>query len=271
MSETISISINSITENENMEEEEQDIAVLNEYPENEVIMADENEKPEKDISDTNKNNMNHIGETSTCIIKDNNIYIPKETIIFNPWYKHYNSHEIYSQQCIFGLKYEQKKSIDLPFYIRKKIRKHFFKDLAKFINNKLIYQENEEINIKFNWPQCIKISIAKELNINIMEKTLKEMILDNSLIKNNIKENDIIYYENNKIVYNYLENKYKNEKNYGDAMKMKMKDIFKEYLISDEFQQYIEKLRKKGKYNFEYVKNNLIIANNFIEFFSPYH
>ncbi len=50
-----------------------------------------------------------------------------------------------------------------------------------------------------------------------------------------------------------------------------MKDIFKEYLISDEFQQYIEKLRKKGKYNFEYVKNNLFIANNFIEFFSPYH
>jgi len=32
MSETISISTNSITENENMEEEEQDIAVLNEYP-----------------------------------------------------------------------------------------------------------------------------------------------------------------------------------------------------------------------------------------------
>ena len=171
----------------------------------------------------------------------------------------------------FWTKIWAKKNIDLPNNTRKKIRTHFFKDLAKFINNKLIYQENEEINIKFNWPQCIKISIAKELNINIMEKTLKEMILDNSLIKNNIKENDIIYYENNKIVYNYLENKYKNEKNYGDAMKMKMKDIFKEYLISDEFQKFIEELRKKGKYSFEHVKNNLIIANNFIEFFSPYH
>ena len=54
--------------------------------------------------------------------------------------------------------------------------------------------------------------------------------------------------------------------NIDKILNMKMKDIYKEYLDSDEFQQSIEKLRRKRK-NYDYIHDYLIIAKNVLKYY----
>ena len=48
---------------------------------------------------------------------------------------------------------------------------------------------------------------------------------------------------------------------------MKMKDIYKEYLASDEFQKSIEELIAEGKY-YEYIHNYIEVAKNVLRFYN---
>ena len=45
-----------------------------------------------------------------------------------------------------------------------------------------------------------------------------------------------------------------------------MKDLYNEYLASDEFQKSIEELRDEGNY-FEYIKNYISAAKNFNKYY----
>ena len=194
----------------------------------------------------------------------------KENVnVFNPWAKKYNYIELYSKPCKFKTYSGPRKRGDMPDNMRKKINTDFFKNLAKFINSKLKDPEAQQKNLKFsNFPQCIVANVTKELNKKIMNMALKELILDDSFKNfNQLKERDITNYENNKAVINYLENKYCKDVNYNIIMKMKMKDIYNEYLKSDEFQKSIEELKESGKFYFEYIKNYIEVANNVVHYY----
>jgi hypothetical protein len=52
-----------------------------------------------------------------------------------------------------------------------------------------------------------------------------------------------------------------------DIFRTRIKLIFNEYLKSEEFEESITKLEEKGNY-FHYIKNYIIRANNFVEYFS---
>lgn len=194
----------------------------------------------------------------------------KENVnVFNPWAKKYNYIELYSKPCIFKTYSGPRKRGDMPDNMRKKINTDFYQNLTKFINSKLKDPEAQQKNLKFsNFPQCIVANVTKELNKKIMNMALKELILDDSFKNfNQLKERDITNYENNKAVINYLENKYCKDVNYNIIMKMKMKDIYNEYLKSDEFQKSIEELKESGKFYFEYIKNYIEVAKNVVDYY----
>jgi ethanolamine ammonia-lyase large subunit len=96
--------------------------------------------------------------------------------------------------------------------------------------------------------------------------TFREILLENSfeefghIIKTNL-ESKIC--ENNKKVLEILENK--NDANFDIILNLKIKDIFNEYLISDEFKKNIEHL-EEGE-NAEYIIKYIKIANNMADFF----
>ena len=52
-----------------------------------------------------------------------------------------------------------------------------------------------------------------------------------------------------------------------NILNMKMKDIYKEYLSSDEFQKSIQKLRKRG-YGFEYIQKYYQVAHKVIDYYN---
>jgi hypothetical protein len=189
--------------------------------------------------------------------------------VFNPWAKKYNYIELYSKPCKFKTYSGPRKRGDMPDNMRKKINTDFYQNLTKFINSKLKDPEAQQKNLKFsNFPQCIVANVTKELNKKIMNMALKELILDDSFKNfNQLKERDITNYENNKAVINYLENKYCKDVNYNIIMKMKMKDIYNEYLKSDEFQKSIQELIQDGRY-YDYIRNYIEVAKNFVDYYS---
>ena len=96
--------------------------------------------------------------------------------------------------------------------------------------------------------------------------TFREILLENSfeefghIIKTNL-ESKIC--ENNKKVLEILENK--NDANFDIILNLKIKDIFNEYLISDEFKKIIAHLEERE--NAEYIIKYIKIANDMAEFF----
>ena len=178
------------------------------------------------------------------------IKVKENVNVFNPWAKKYNYIELYSKPCKFKTYSGPRKRGDMPDNMRKKINTDFYQNLTKFINSKLKDPEAQQKNLKFsNFPQCIVANVTKVKNFN------------------QLKERDITNYENNKAVINYLENKYCKDVNYNIIMKMKMKDIYNEYLKSDEFQKSIEELKESGKFYFEYIKNYIEVAKNVVDYY----
>ena len=78
--------------------------------------------------------------------------------------------------------------------------------------------------------------------------------------------NLINYYYNKEIINNLR--KGENIK-LNKIFNMKYRDIFEEYINSDEFKiEEINRLKKKKKMQDDYIKKYIMIAYNFIEFYS---
>ena len=96
--------------------------------------------------------------------------------------------------------------------------------------------------------------------------TFREILLENSFeefghkIKTNLESK---IWENNKKVLDFLENQ--NNANFDIILNLKIKDIFNEYLISDEFKKIIAHLEERE--NAEYIIKYIKIANDMAEFF----
>jgi len=171
---------------------------------------------------------------------------------------------------------------------RKKIKSDFYKQIRIELNNRL---KEQKIKMLFNWPQIMVTDITKVNNKNILNMTLGELLskgdsackssksekkdkkpedkkpliplwklLREYLFKIQIEKT----LQNNQEIINILK---KNEElNINKFLNMKMEYLYKEYIQSDKFENSIKKLINKGHY-FEYVKDYIDIANNFVDFY----
>ena len=174
---------------------------------------------------------------------------------------------------------EKKKRKEKPDDVRKKIKSRFFKTTKNRINQMLKSAKSKEF---FDFlPQCFICNISKEKNKYILDMTFKELISqrffedkikndDNNKIFLQKKRNpDKKKYDKNIKTLKYLEknNEICKKSNFNVIGNMTFKQIFNEYLKSDEFEREIEKLREEQNSE-KYIKDYIIKAYNFIRYFS---
>jgi hypothetical protein len=109
--------------------------------------------------------------------------------------------------------------------------------------------------------------VAKSENKTRMTMTLRELILDESYKKvSNKKDKDSTSWDNNKKILDYLDTN-KDCSEIKNILEMKLKDIYNEYLQSDEFQKSIQELVQDGRY-YGYIHDYIEVAKNFVEYYS---
>jgi hypothetical protein len=174
---------------------------------------------------------------------------------------------------------EKKKRKEKPDDVRKKIKSRFFKATKNRINQMLKSAKSEEF---FDFlPQSFICNISKQRNKGIIDMTFKEIMsqnfgeddiqMDNDKNKMLQKKRmpDRKKYENNVKVLKYLE---KNDdickkSNFNVVGNMTFREIFNEYLKSEEFEKEIEKLKIEDNSD-KYIKDYMIKAFSFIIYFS---
>ena len=171
------------------------------------------------------------------------------------YYKKYTS-----QNSIFNVWKNKESRKEKPDEIRKKIKSRFFKSLKNCINDEL-----NKISFPYEFeflPQNFISNISKNENKIIINKTLKEIILDN-------KEDNSEKCNNNIKLLEHL-NINKNNKEIGkiyNIFNQTFENLFSEYLESKEFKNSIIKLKEEGNY-FEYIKDYIDKAKDFVNYFS---
>ena len=171
------------------------------------------------------------------------------------YYKKYTS-----QNSIFNVWKNKESRKEKPDEIRKKIKSRFFKSLKNCINDEL---NKISFPYKFEFlPQNFISNISKNENKIIINKTLKEIILDN-------KEDNSEKCNNNIKLLEHL-NINKNNKEIGkiyNIFNQTFENLFSEYLESKEFKNSIIKLKEEGNY-FEYIKDYIDKSKDFVNYFS---
>lgn len=171
------------------------------------------------------------------------------------YYKKYTS-----QNSIFNVWKNKESRKEKSDEIRKKIKSRFFKSLKNCINDEL-----NKISFPYEFeflPQNFISNISKNENKIIINKTLKEIILDN-------KEDNSEKCNNNIKLLEYL-NLNKNNKEIGkiyNIFNQTFQNLFSEYLESKEFKNSIIKLKEEGNY-FDYIKDYIDKAKDFVNYFS---
>ena len=172
---------------------------------------------------------------------------------------------------------EKKKRKDKPDDVRKKIKARFLKTTKNRINQLLKIAKSKEF---FDFlPQCFICNISKLKNKPIIDMTFKEL-MSQKFYEDEEKKKDKFFlnkktnpdkkkYENNTKVLKYLEDNYEisRKSNFNVIGNMTFKDMFKEYLKSEEFEREIEKLKEEQN-NDNYIKDYIIKAYGFINYFS---
>ncbi len=147
--------------------------------------------------------------------------------------------------------------------IIKKIKSRFLKSLKNNSNNKL--KGIKSTKLFKCLPQEFVCNITKDFNCSVFYKTYKEILSKNFNCDGNEENSNLKKIEHNKSVLKDLEeNKKINDLNF---LNMTYIELFNEYLESKEFENEIDSL-KKEKENLSYIKNYIIKANNFFNFFS---
>ena len=166
------------------------------------------------------------------------------------------------------IRHKKKKNIDRRKYNSdnkiKKVKSKFLKSLKDNCNIKL---KSIKSKMLFKYlPQAFISNITKGTNYFILDMPYKELL---SLYFIDAEENKILGIKNtehNKSVLKYLEdNKKINDLNF---LNMTYTELFNEYLESKEFENEINNLKEKEKEKLSYIKNYIIKAYNFINFFS---
>lgn len=238
------------------------------FQENKI--EDDNLLPEKSDQKMDEDHTNifiPIPAKPTEIISEENYYSKTENQLFNKPTEEYNNLDKYSKESLFEVISGQRKRVDMPDIMRKRIKSDYYRNILKYLNALLINKNKENSNLKFGFlPQCLISNVTKDYNKKVMEMTLKEMILDKSFeLFSKKKEKDEKIWQKNKKIIDYIENNL--DKNINLILNTNMKDLYKEYLNSDEFANSIKELKEEGKY-FDYIKNYIQVANHYVEYYS---
>ena len=131
------------------------------------------------------------------------IYKGEDFLAFNPA-KSREYYDKYKSSLVFNVWKDKKTRKEMPDEIRKKIKSRFFKDLRKFIN-KLFTENDIEKKLEF-LPQDFISNIPKPENKSMLDKTLEQIILENS-DDNSENENNEDKNKNNLILLYFLKEK----------------------------------------------------------------
>jgi hypothetical protein len=167
---------------------------------------------------------------------------------------------------------QKKKRKEKPDDIRKKIKSRFLKTIKNRVNQMLKIAKSEEY---FDFlPQCFICNISKQKNKSIINMTFKELMSQKFFEEEEKKDKKKISpdkkkYDNNVRVLKYLENNEEicKKSNFNVLGNMTFKELFREYLKSEEFEKEIEKLKEEQN-NDNYIIEYIIKAYNFINYFS---
>ncbi len=174
---------------------------------------------------------------------------------------------------------EKKKRKEKPDDIRKKIKTRFLKAIKNRMNQMLKISKSKEF---FDFlPQCFICNISKQKNKSIINMKFKELMSYKFYEEENKTDNnnktmlqkkrspDQKKYDNNVKVLKYLEKNYDicKKSNFNVIGNMTFREIFNEYLKSDEFEKEVEKLKTEQN-NDKYIKDYMIKAYSFINYFS---
>ena len=246
-------------------------------------------------------------EKTTVISNENQYNFKIQGIyhLFNSWKEKYEYNALYSQnpkfKAIFrefqekkeenndSKKYGQGRRRNDPDNIRKKIKTDFRSTITSNLN-KILSSENLP-NFQ-NSPQIEISNVAKEENKKIFELTLKEMLIykgfentakkkekNKAKVKDEEKEEKekkemekyVQCWEHNKKTLEFIENlESKNKSLYqklNNILNKKMKDLYVEYLNSDEFQKSLKVLKEDGDY-FDYIHKYYLVAQNVLDYYN---
>ena len=200
-----------------------------------------------------------IKELKHFVIEEN------EFKIFNEYIENYEVK--FKQKPIFkviplGKKRKRKLMDDLT---RKKIKVHFCSEIILVLNS-LLKKLKIKKKFKFNLPQSMKTNVTKIENKKCLNMSLKDVLAERYFDKD--KENDetcLLIQEKNQKIFKILEKKEDN--NINDILDEKMENIFKEYLMSEQFQNSINGLVRQCN-SYEYIYNYIKVAKNFVNFFN---
>ena len=278
----------------------QNIILINSNPK-EKESAEKNKVLESDVKGSDKEIKNIEINNNYSIEQEKfhkfRIYNSKDFVLFHPWKNIENLNQIEenllkeekklnnnrfkiskvtSRKTIRKLKAKKKRK-EKPDDIRKKIKSRFLKAIKIRINQLL---KSAKSKLFFDYlPQCFICSISKEKNKPFINMTFKELFsqkfyeedkkVDKTGKEWQIKRNrDKKKYDNNVKVLRYL------EKNQDICIKstfniignITFKDMFNEYLKSEEFEKEIEKLKTENNTD-NYINDYIIKAHKFINYF----
>ena len=159
---------------------------------------------------------------------------------------------------VLGKKRKRKSMDDL---IRKKLKVRFCSEIISILN---LLLKKLKIKKKFGLPQSMKTNVTKTQNKIWLNMTLRAILEEGYF--DNENENDDDCFVINKKIFKIL--KKKGGDQVVDAiLNEKMKNIYDEYLISEEFQNSIKNLEKQCN-SYEYIHNYIKVAKNFVKFFT---
>ena len=227
----------------------------------------------KNKIDEFNNNINEIEESINIVdTKDNfkifKIYKEEDYVLFEPANNMENYTKYNSTKLPFNTWKNKPSRKEKPDEIRKKIKSRFFNSL-KICINKLLESQLPQKKFEF-LPQDFISDITKQVNKNMLEKTLEEVILE---YKDEKDEKSEKKYKNNKDLLTYLKKKEKNNVINNKKMRIykifnsTIKKLFNEYLTSKEFDKSLLKLKEEGNY-VEYIKDYIYNAKDFVYYFS---
>ena len=248
-----------------------------------INLESEDDLKEEEIYLIQANKLKKSEEKEDIIISNDKYgikaQIKGEFQLFNQWSQEYNYSELYGKDLIFKVINKESPSSDtdkknhkrknMPDIMRKRIKSDWCSKILINLNERL-----KPLNLSFcRLSQCEITNVAKEENNKILKMTLKEFILyrpfDIYPQKKGKKDKDIANWKKNKELLEFLENnkdiciKF----NLDNILNTSMKDIYNEYLISDEFQKSIEELKDEGNY-YEYIKKYMNTAKNLVDYYS---
>ena len=190
---------------------------------------------------------------------------------------------------LFNTKFElikktkEKKRKEKEDNIRKKIKTGFLKKLREIINN-LLKKAGSKYTFE-SLPQIFIADISKKTNFEVMnlkyeeifdysyQQIINEINIELVQSKNKSKRNEVAlkkYYKNKKTL-DYLNSNpvIRERSGWQNIRTMKYIDLLRAYFNSEEFEQSIYELYKKGNQN--YINQYIFFSKTFVSYFQSYN